>query len=131
MAACADHSAAAIEPSTFLRVPCSELTLAIIKPEAVDAGYVHDITYAMHSNGFVTVAETQARLTRVRAEEFYEEYSSKPYYQQLTCFICSGPIHVFVLGKEKAIESWQILMGPTNPDIACNVSPSSASGSFA
>jgi nucleoside-diphosphate kinase len=53
--------------------------------------------------------------TRKQAEGFYEVHRGKPFYDELTEFMSSGPCVVLALEKENAVPEWRKLMGATNP----------------
>lgn len=53
--------------------------------------------------------------TREQAEGFYAVHKGKPFYDELTEFMSSGPCVVMVLEKENAVPEWRKLMGATNP----------------
>ena len=57
-------------------------------------------------------------LTEEIAMNFYNEHSSKPFYNELVEFITSGEVIVQVLQGENAIKSYRALMGSTNPEEA-------------
>ncbi|KAH7366379.1 hypothetical protein KP509_18G075700 [Ceratopteris richardii] len=105
--------------------PDTELTLALMKPDAVHSGHVDEILHRVESAGFVVVTSTHMQLTRVRAEEFYEHLEGNDCFEKLTRFLSSGVIYVFVLGKKHAIKEWITLIGPSDPDVARRESPMS------
>lgn len=70
------------------------------------------------------------QLTQKRAEEFYIEHKSKPFFGGLTEFMTSGPIYALVLQKIDAIASWRKLMGPTDSETARRDAPRSIRGLY-
>jgi len=52
------------------------------------------------------------------AKEFYKEHEGKPFFEELTNWMCSEPIYAMKLQKEDAVKSWRTLMGPTNSEKA-------------
>ncbi|EFJ17940.1 hypothetical protein SELMODRAFT_114076 [Selaginella moellendorffii] len=115
---------------THAKVVYTELTLALIKPDALKAGHDREIRYAMHAHGFVIVHEAYIKFTSVRAGIFYDHHRGKPWFQRLTRFMSSGPVHGFVLGKERAARSWNVVIGPTDPEQARKESPLSLRARF-
>jgi len=91
-----------------------EKTFALIKPDAVRAGYAEEITHLTELAGFRVVGKRKFQLTRQRAEEFYGEHKGKPFFKKLVDFMTSGPIYGMILSKSNAIKDWRALMGPTN-----------------
>lgn len=92
-----------------------ELTLGIIKPDAVKAGYSWKIMDMIEGAGFRVVAFKRVRLTREQAGAFYSVHRDKPFYESLVEFMSSGPVYVFVLEGERAVERFRELMGATDP----------------
>ncbi|MBC7197150.1 MAG: nucleoside-diphosphate kinase [Deferribacterales bacterium] len=92
-----------------------EKTFAIIKPDAVAKGYTGKIIDRIESNGFKIVAMKKIHMTKKVAEGFYAVHKEKPFFNDLTTFMSSGPCVVMILEKENAILDWRKLMGATNP----------------
>lgn len=92
-----------------------ERTFAIIKPDAVAAGYTGKIIDRIEREGFKIVAMKKIWMTKKMAEGFYAVHASKPFFNDLTTFMSSGPSVVMILEKENAIADWRKLMGATNP----------------
>ncbi|MEF3254621.1 MAG: nucleoside-diphosphate kinase [Deferribacterales bacterium] len=92
-----------------------ERTFAIIKPDAVAAGYTGKIIDRIEKEGFKIVAMKKIWMTKKMAEGFYAVHASKPFFNDLTTFMSSGPSVVMILEKENAIADWRKLMGATNP----------------
>src|SRR5712691_10174344 len=91
------------------------LTLAIIKPDAVSAGHTGRIIDRIIAGGFRIRAVKMMHQTRQQAEGFYEVHRGKPFYEGLTEFMSSAPCVVIVLEKEDAVKAWRDLMGATDP----------------
>jgi len=91
------------------------LTFAIIKPDAVSAGYAGKIIDRIIAGGFRIRALKLIHQTRKQAEGFYEVHRGKPFYEGLTEFMSSGPCVVMALEKEGAVKAWRDLMGATDP----------------
>ncbi|MBZ4643690.1 MAG: nucleoside-diphosphate kinase [Deferribacteres bacterium] len=92
-----------------------EKTFAIIKPDAVAKGYTGKIIDRIESNGFKIVAMKKIHMTKKMAEGFYAVHKEKPFFNDLTNFMSSGPCVVMILEKDNAILDWRKLMGATNP----------------
>ena len=93
----------------------SNLTFAIIKPDAVGAGHTGKIIDRIIGGGFSIRAMKMIHQTRKQAEGFYEVHRGKPFYDGLTEFMSSGPCVVMALEKDGAVKAWRDLMGATNP----------------
>ncbi len=92
-----------------------ERTLAIIKPDAVSKGYVGKIITRIEEEGFVIRAMKMLKLSKHEAEAFYHVHREKPFFEELTRFMSSGPVVVMVLEGEGAIKRWRDVMGATDP----------------
>ena len=91
-----------------------ERTLAIIKPDAVQAGDIGNIIAAMEKKGFRIVTMRMAHLTKWQAEEFYEVHRERPFYGELTDFMSRGPCVGLILERAGAIARWRKVMGDTD-----------------
>ena len=93
----------------------NNLTLAIIKPDAVRAGHTGKIIDRIIGGGFRLHAMKMLYMTVAQAEGFYEVHRGKPFFPGLTEFMSSAPCIVMVLEKEGAVKAWRDLMGATDP----------------
>lgn len=92
-----------------------ERTFAIIKPDATAKGNAGAILSRIEKEGFKVVGLKKMHMTKKEAEGFYAVHSARPFFNDLTNFMCSGPCIVMVLEKDGAIKAWRDLMGATNP----------------
>lgn len=92
-----------------------DLTLAIIKPDAVTARHTGRIIQHIEHAGFQIRAMKQMRLSRRQAEGFYAVHRERAFFAGLTEFMSSGPVVVMALGAPDAIRKWRTLMGATDP----------------
>ncbi len=95
-----------------------ERTFAIIKPDAFAAGNGGKILDRIYAEGFKVVGLKKLFLSKKEAEGFYYVHRERPFFDELTDFMSSGPCIVMVLEAEGAIKKWRDLMGATNPDEA-------------
>ena len=93
----------------------TELTLAIIKPHAVESCFTGNIINLIERNGFTIKRIKKEQLTREVAEQFYDVHKSKSFFDELIGNIIAGPVIIMILEKEQAIADWRTLMGATNP----------------
>lgn len=96
----------------------SEKTFAIIKPDAVAAKNAGKIIDKIEAEGFTIKGMKKIKMTKCIAEKFYFVHRERPFYNDLTSFMSSGPCIVMCLEKENAIKAWRDLMGATNPEAA-------------
>jgi nucleoside-diphosphate kinase len=92
-----------------------ERTLAIIKPDAVEARVAGKILARIESDGFRIRALRLIRLSRSDAEGFYHVHRERSFFESLTEFMSSGPCIVIALEAPDAIRRWRMLMGATDP----------------
>lgn len=92
-----------------------DLTLAIIKPDAVAARHTGRIIQRIQEDGFQIRAMRLVHLTRRQAEGFYAVHRERPFFAGLTTFMSSGPAVVLALESSDAIKKWRTLMGATDP----------------
>jgi nucleoside-diphosphate kinase len=93
-------------------------TLTIIKPFAVKKGKLGAILAKIEESGFRFCALKTLKLDKHEAEEFYVEHKGKPFYDDLTNFMSSGPITAAILEKENAVADFRFLIGATDPNEA-------------
>ncbi len=92
-----------------------EKTFAIIKPDAVERNLIGKILERIESKGFRIVAMKRVLLTLPVAQGFYHVHKERPFFKDLTEYMCTGPVVLLVFEKEGAIKAWRDLMGATNP----------------
>ena len=95
-----------------------QLTLGIIKPDAIAARHAGRIIQRIEETGFQIRAMRMRRLSRQEAEGFYAVHRERPFFSSLTEFMSSGPVIVLALEAEDAISRWRALMGATDPSKA-------------
>lgn len=95
--------------------PDMDLTLAIIKPDAVGRQLVGQILARIENAGFRLRAMRLVRLSKADAEGFYAVHRDKPFFGRLTDYMSSGPAVVMALEAPDAITRWREVMGATDP----------------
>lgn len=93
----------------------SNRTFTMVKPDAMQDGHAGAILDQIIKGGFRIVALKQTKLTKEKAGEFYAIHSERPFYDELTTFMSSGPIIAAILEKENAVADFRTLIGATNP----------------
>ncbi|KPL16169.1 MAG: nucleoside diphosphate kinase [Bacteroides sp. SM23_62] len=94
------------------------ITLTMIKPEAVAKNYIGPILNMINEAGFKIAAMKLTKLSTRQAEAFYAIHSDKPFYADLVDFMSSGPIVAAILERDNAVEEFRKLIGATNPENA-------------
>ncbi len=92
-----------------------ERTLGIIKPDGTRRGLIGEVLKRIEDYGLRIVAIKMKHLTQKEAEGFYYVHKDKPFFKDLITFMTSGPVVLFVLEGENAIERYRQLMGATDP----------------
>ena len=92
-----------------------ELTLSIIKPDAVERNLIENIKSIFTKNNLTIKEDKKIHITKEEAAEFYKVHQSKPFYDDLCAYLSSGPIVVMILEGENAIVHNRKLMGATDP----------------
>ena len=90
-------------------------TFSIVKPDAVRKGYTGAILAEIYQAGFQIVAIKTLSISKKQAEGFYYVHKARPFFDDLTTFMSSGPLVMMVLEKDNAIADLRNLMGATNP----------------
>ena len=94
------------------------ITLTMIKPDAVAKNHTGAILQMINDAGFRIRAMKFTRLTREQASQFYEVHKERPFYASLVGFMSSGAIVAILLEKGNAVASFRELIGATNPALA-------------
>ena len=92
-----------------------ELTLSIIKPDAVKRNLTGSINSMIEKKGFKIVAQKMIWLSIEDAKNFYGIHAERSFFKDLCEYMISGPIIIQVLEGENVISSYRELMGATNP----------------
>lgn len=92
-----------------------ERTLAILKPDCVRKDLIGEVLSRIQDAGFDVCALKMINMTKAEAEGFYAVHEGKPFFDELTDFMSSGPCVPVVLEKENAIADFRELIGATNP----------------
>jgi nucleoside-diphosphate kinase len=91
------------------------LTLAIIKPDAVGAGNAGKVLAHLEGAGFKVRALRMLQLTPAQAQEFYAVHRERPFYGSLVKFMTSGPVMPVVLEATNAVARLREVIGATDP----------------
>ena len=93
----------------------TELTLSIIKPDAVERNLQDEIKQEFINKGFDIKKEKKIHISKQEAEQFYKVHETKPFYNDLCSYLSSGPIVVMILEGKNAVLSYRKIMGATDP----------------
>jgi nucleoside-diphosphate kinase len=92
-----------------------EVTLSIIKPDAVKKNVIGEIYSRFENAGLKIIQAQMISLTQKEAEGFYEVHKDRPFFNDLVSFMISGPVMIQVLEGDNAVSLNRELMGATNP----------------
>lgn len=95
-------------------------TFAIIKPDAVKNGNTGKIYDKIIQSDFEIISAKLLKMTIEQAEGFYAVHKERPFFNDLTKFMTSGPCMVLALKKDDAVKSWRETIGATNPNEAAD-----------
>jgi nucleoside-diphosphate kinase len=95
-----------------------EVTLSIIKPDAVHKNYIGEIISRFEKDGLRVAALKMLVFSRQQFLGIYGGHEGQPYYEDLMAFMASGPSVVMVLEGEQAVARNRAIMGHTNPKLA-------------
>jgi nucleoside-diphosphate kinase len=91
-----------------------EMTLAILKPDTVEAGNAGNVLAHLEKEGFRVLGLRKLRLTEAQAKAFYEVHKERPFYGSLVEFMTSGPVVPVALERESAVTYLRQVMGATD-----------------
>ena len=91
------------------------ITLGIVKPDAVETGKSGLIIAHLQKEGFVLRAVRLVRLTTAQAGAFYEVHKGRPFYDDLVAFMTSGPCLPMALERADAVAHFRKVIGATDP----------------
>ena len=92
----------------------------MIKPEAVEKGYIGSILERINKAGFKIIALKKIKLSSDLAGDFYSVHKERPFYMELVKYMTSGPIVAAILEKDNAVVEFRNLIGSTDPSEAEN-----------
>ena len=110
-----------IQSNSFFSYVCKKIikmnnrTFTMIKPDAVENGHIGAILEKINTAGFKIVAMKLTKLSKEKAEKFYEVHNERHFFGELVAFMSRGPIVAAILEKNNAVEEFRKLIGATNP----------------
>ena len=90
-------------------------TFSIIKPDATKRNITGSINKIIEDNNLHIVDQKRIKLSKEKAEGFYNIHKEKSFFKDLIEYMTSGPVIVQVLEGENAVERYRAIMGATNP----------------
>lgn len=106
----------------------NQCTFAMIKPDAI--GKFGEIIEKIEAEDIKIKRLKMRSLTLQQTQQFYGEHRGKPFFENLTNFISSGPVIGMELVGQDMIQKWRVLIGPTNCQMARVQQPQSIRALF-
>ncbi|MEM4165993.1 MAG: nucleoside-diphosphate kinase [Candidatus Bilamarchaeaceae archaeon] len=91
-----------------------ERTLILLKPDAIQRGFVGEIISRFEKKGLKIVALKMLKMTPTLAKEHYAHLVEKPFYPDLEKFMTTHPIIAAIIEGKEAVEVVRTMLGPTN-----------------
>ncbi|MDR2777864.1 MAG: nucleoside-diphosphate kinase [Rickettsiales bacterium] len=95
-----------------------EMTLSLIKPDAMERKLEGPIIHDIEAEDFDIVVQKKIVMTENQTRLFYREHAEKPFFSELVSSISGKPIVAQVLSKENAVRGYRSLIGYTDPQTA-------------
>ena len=92
-----------------------DLTLSIIKPDAVKRNITGEINSLIEKNDMKIVAQKMIHLSIEDAKRFYGIHKERAFFNDLCEYMISYPVIVQVLMGKDIVSRYRKLMGATNP----------------
>ena len=105
----------------------TEQTLFIVKPDAVARKLVGEIVARFEKKGFKIVKLRMLTFTQEQTESFYAVHKDKPFFDELTAFMRSGPTVAAIIEGNNAIATTRTMVGATK---SFQAEPGSIRGDF-
>lgn len=94
------------------------ITLLIIKPNAVKKHVIGDIIQKLENDKFEVLAIKSFVMTETIADKFYEMHKGKSFFPKLVDFMTNGLSIAIILKKSNAVLELRNFIGSTDPQSA-------------
>jgi nucleoside-diphosphate kinase len=95
-----------------------EQTFVMIKPDAVQRGFIGEIISRFEKKGIKIIAMKLVSVDRKLAEKHYGVHKGKPFFEPTVKYITSSPVVALVLEGINVIEMVRGMTGATDPQKA-------------
>lgn len=95
-----------------------EQTFVMIKPDAVQRGFIGEIISRFEKKGIKIVAMKLIAVDKELAEKHYGIHKEKPFFEPTVKYITSSPVVAMVLEGLNVIEMVRSMTGSTDPQKA-------------
>ncbi len=93
----------------------TQQTLVLLKPDSLQRGLAGRIISRLEQTGLKIVAMKMLQVDKDLAYRHYGIHQGKPFFDELTTFMSSGPCFPMALEREEAVEVFRTLIGATDP----------------
>lgn len=93
--------------------PKEELSLIIIKPDAIQRGLLGEIVGRFERKGLKIVGMKMIQLEDALLEAHYAHIADRPFFAGIKNFMKASPVVVLALSGINAVSATRILVGPT------------------
>ena len=93
-----------------------ERTFSIIKPDATKRNLTGAINKIIEDTDIKIIAQKRIKLSKEKAEGFYDVHKDKPFFSDLIEYMTSGPVVIQILTSENAVKKYRVVMCSTNPE---------------
>ena len=91
-----------------------EITLILVKPDAVAEGLTGQVLARLEKEGMKILNCRMLRLDAALLKEHYSHLAHLPFFPEIEKFMSSGPVIAVALQGDRAIERVRELLGPTD-----------------
>jgi nucleoside-diphosphate kinase len=91
-----------------------EITLILVKPDAVAEGLTGEVLRRLEKEGLTILNCRMLRLDAALLKEHYAHLAQLPFFPEIEKFMSSGPVVAVALQGTNAIERVRELLGPTD-----------------
>ena len=95
-----------------------EQTFVMIKPDAVQRGFIGEIINRFEKKGLKIIAMKMVSVSKELAEKHYGVHKGKPFFEPTVEYITSSPVVAIVIEGNDAINLVRNMMGQTDPQKA-------------
>ena len=92
-----------------------EISLVLIKPDAIQRGLAGEIISRLEKKGLKIVAIKMLHMDKNLARRHYAIHKGKAFFDDLVNFIISSPVIAIVFQGKNAVEIIRQMMGETDP----------------
>lgn len=95
-----------------------ESTFIIFKPESIENNVVQPIIKRIFDAGLEISHFKAVKATPELIKQHYAHIADQPYFKKISDHMVKGPLYIAILTGDDAVNTWRVLMGVTNPDLA-------------